>query len=196
MDANETLRESVREAYSEAALQPTHKHPFPVGREFAENVGFPAEVLDSMAAVSIAAYAGVSAVSIQADLRQGAIVLDVGCGAGLDSLIAASRVGPHGRVIGIDFSASMLERARMGARERGAANAFFTRAAAENLPVRSSSIDSVLVNGIFNLNPFRQAIFAELGRVTRTGGSVYAAELVLREPVTEEMRSGSANWFS
>ena len=90
----------------------------------------------------------------------------------------------------------MLGRARASGREAGADNVLFAQASAENLPFASASVDAVLVNGIFNLNPFRDAIFSEIARVLRTGGKVFAAELVLREALTEEMKSGDANWFS
>ena len=89
----------------------------------------------------------------------------------------------------------MLGRARASGREAGADNVLFAQASAENLPFTSASVDAVLVNG-FNLNPFRDAIFSEISRVLRTGGKVFAAELVLREALTEEMKSGDANWFS
>lgn len=192
----ETQRQKVRNAYSEAARSPGEKHPFPVGRAFAENVGYPLEVLAEIPSISVDAYAGVSAVAMSADLRSGMIVLDLGCGAGLDSLIAAKRIGSAGRVVGVDFSTEMLGRARASGRGAGADNVLFAQASAENLPVASASVDAVLVNGIFNLNPFRDAIFSEIARVLRTGGKVFAAELVLREALTEEMKSGDANWFS
>ena len=98
------LRAKVNSAYSAAATQPEQKHPFPLGRELAENLGYPSEMLDEIPQPSLEAFAGVSNVSLFADLPAGATVLDLGCGAGMDSIIAARRVGPTGRVIGIDFS--------------------------------------------------------------------------------------------
>ena len=106
-------------------------------------------------------------------------MLDLGCGAGLDSLIAAKRVGVSGRVIGIDFSEAMLRRARQGAAEIGTNSVEFYQADADNLLVEDGQMDVALVNGIFNLNPGREAIFRELARVLRPGGAVYAAELIL-----------------
>lgn len=106
------LRAKVNGAYSAAATRPEQKHPFPMGRELAENLQYPSEVLDDVPPLSVEAFSGVSNVSLFADLPAGATVLDLGCGAGMDSIIAARRVGPTGRVIGIDFSEAMLIRAR------------------------------------------------------------------------------------
>lgn len=190
------LRESVREAYSRAASNPGERHPFPVGEEFALSLGYPREVLDRIPRASVESFTGVSNVSVFATLPEGARVVDLGCGSGLDSLIAAQRVGPEGRVAGIDFSEAMLYRANCSLREIGFANVLFLRSAAEQLPLADGSVDCAVVNGIFNLNPFRDEIFSELARIVKPGGSVFGAELVLREPLEQTARAGAANWFS
>lgn len=109
-----TLRYGVRGAYSKAAEQPREEHPFPVGRDFAESVGYPADLLRRLPAVSVEVFAGVSNLSILAQIPRGATVLDLGCGGGLDSIIAARRTGPEGQVFAVDFSPAMLERAKQG----------------------------------------------------------------------------------
>ncbi len=190
------LCEAVRSAYSSAALEPHAQHPFPVGREFARSLGYPLDLLDSVSPVCVDAFAGVSNLAVRAGLTAGARVLDLGCGAGLDSLIAARRVGPSGRVVGLDFSGPMLARAQRAAREAGASHVTFCRADAQNLPLRDGSMDVALVNGIFNLNPGRAAIFRELARVVRAGGRLFAAELVLREPLPPASQVSEADWFS
>jgi SAM-dependent methyltransferase len=190
------IRDAVREAYSAASKDPRGKHEFPVGKEFAQSLGYPSNLLAELPTASVDAFSGVSNVSVVAAIPAGALVLDLGCGAGLDTLIAANRSGPDGGVVGVDFSASMLVRARGAASEACLDNVIFCRADAETLPIRSGSIDVALVNGIFNLNPSRTAIFRELARVLRSGGFAYAAELVLREPLPPEIRSSEANWFA
>ncbi len=196
MDRAQQLREGVRRAYSAAADRPREKHPFPVGRQFAESLGYRSETLDNLPEVSVDAFSGVSNVSVFADIPRSATVLDLGCGAGLDSLIAARRTEQTGKVIGVDFSEAMLGRARQGAAECGADNAQFLRAEAEKLPLEDGSIDVALVNGIFNLNPAREAIFRELARVVRPGGVVYVAELILSEPLPAEVQAGENDWFA
>jgi len=196
LDLDEKLRNAVCRVYSEAAQHPVDEHPFPVGRDFAESIGYPPEMLSGLPSVSIDGFAGVSNVAVFADIPVGAMVLDLGCGAGLDSLIAAKRVGPAGKVIGIDFSDAMLARARQAATEYGVKNVEFRHADAEHLPIPTGSIDVALVNGIFNLNPKREAIFRELGRVLRNGGTAYAAELILQGPLPPEIRITEGDWFA
>jgi ubiquinone/menaquinone biosynthesis C-methylase UbiE len=153
-------------------------------------------VLDSLPASAVEAFSGVSNVSMFAALEPDSTVLDLGCGAGLDSLIAAQRVGPGGRVVGIDFSKAMLERAKHAARSAPINNITVLSAAAEKLPLADATIDTALVNGVFNLNPERADIFAELARVIRPGGTAYAAELILKEPLPSEVRQDEASWFA
>lgn len=190
------LRSKVREAYSAAAELPEAEHPFPVGRQFAESLGYPRELLDHLPNVCVDAFAGVSNVAIFADLSPRTAVLDLGCGAGLDSLVAMLRVGQMGRVIGLDFSESMLRRARTAALQYGSENLIFCEGDAESLPLRDHSVDTALVNGIFNLNPAREAIFPELARVVRPGGTVYAAEIILQQPLPPDERNRDADWFA
>lgn len=190
------LRRKVHNAYSAAALQPGTKHAFPVGRQFAETLGYPRDLLDALPAACSEAFSGVSNVSVFAEIPAGARILDLGCGAGLDTTIAARRAGPNGRVIGVDFSLAMLERARNSVRSAGAGNVMLCHADAERLPLRGHSVAVALLNGIFNLNPAREAIFSELGRVVQPGGAVFAAELVLREPLPPHQQSLEANWFA
>ncbi|HKV54709.1 MAG TPA: methyltransferase domain-containing protein [Candidatus Binataceae bacterium] len=149
-----------------------------------------------MPSIAVEAFAGVSNVSIFAELPIGSRVVDLGCGAGLDSLIAGRRIGPDGRVIGIDFSEAMLQRAHRALAEEGASNVQLCRGSGENLPIRTGAIDVAIVNGIFNLNPLRAGIFAELARVVRSGGSVYSAELILTGPLAAEVQASEENWFA
>lgn len=190
------LREGVYQAYSAAAANPQVGHPFPVGRSFAESLGYSADVLAGIPAVAVDAFTGVSNVAIFAEIPLGATVLDLGCGAGLDSLIAARRVGPAGQVIGLDFSPAMLQRARQAAAETGIRQVMFRQSDAEKLDLADDSVDVALINGIFNLNPTREQIFHELARVVRPGGAVYAAELILREPLPPETQASETNWFA
>ncbi len=190
------LYEGVKKAYSAAAERPRGEHPFPVGRAFAESIGYSKELLDSLPATSSEAFAGVSNVSVFAEIPEGSTVLDLGCGAGLDSLIAARKTGPQGRVIGIDFSRSMVDRARRSAREADLINVEFREGPADQIDLQDKAIDVAIVNGIFNLNPKRNEIFKELARVVRPGGSVYAAELILIRPITNASPPTVADWFA
>lgn len=190
------LRKKVNDTYSAAAAEPQGRHPFPVGRRFAESIGYPPDLLDIFPEVVSDTFTGVSNVSIFAEIESGAAVLDIGCGAGLDSLIAARKTGPSGKVIGIDFSLTMNQKARQAAIDAGQENLEFYLAAAEDLPVREGSVDVILLNGIFNLNPYRDRIFKELFRTLKHGGRVYAAELLLKKPALTEQACSLDGWFS
>jgi len=200
MSASQTtpisLRDRVRGAYSAVSEDPNEKHAFPVGKQFAESLGYPADLLGSLPSVACDAFAGVSNVSLFAELPVGATVLDLGCGSGTDTLIAARRVGPTGRVIGVDFSTAMLSRARQAVAESGVINVELRESEAERLPIRDGEIDVAIVNGIFNLNPARDTIFRELARVIKPAGTLFAAELILSQPLPSETRSNIADWFA
>jgi SAM-dependent methyltransferase len=135
----EQLRQGVHRAYSAAAENPQGEHPFPVGWSFAESLGYAAEALTGIPAIAVEAFAGVSNVAVFAEIRPGAAVLDLGCGAGLDSLIAARRVGPTGQVIGLDFSTAMLQRARQATVEAGIHNVEFRQGEAEKISLDDAS---------------------------------------------------------
>jgi ubiquinone/menaquinone biosynthesis C-methylase UbiE len=188
-------REAVRHAYSAAARDPDGQHPFAIGRELALGVGYPPELLDRIPEPAIAAFAGVAAVSVEAELRRGDRVLDLGCGGGLDALTASERVGHEGHVVGVDFSVDMMRRAQHAREASRADHVDLCRASAEAVPLAPDSVDVALVNGIFNLNPARSAIFGELARVVRPGGRVYAAELILRSPLPPSEMT-EASWFA
>lgn len=183
------LRTSVNGAYGAAAERPADAHAFPVGERFALEVGYPPELLGRLPRASVERFAGVSNVAVFAEIVQGDLVLDLGCGAGLDSFAAG------GRVIGIDFNESMLRVASEAASASGRSNVSFAQAAAESLPFADGAVDVAMVNGIFNLNPNRAAIFAELARVVRKGGTVFAAELIVTRP-TETCEMGESDWFA
>jgi len=196
MNNREAKRDGVKQAYTAIAEHPYNEPPFPTGRGLAENLGYPPDLLDTLPDVSVEAFCGVSNVSVFAEIPEGSTVLDLGAGAGLDTLIAAKRTGKSGKVIAIDFSEAMLARARQAISEAQATNVEAQLADAETLPIADASVDVVIVNGIFNLNPYRERIFCELGRVVRPGGLVFAAELILSSAFTQEQRSDNTNWFS
>jgi SAM-dependent methyltransferase len=187
------VREGVREAYSDIARDPHGEHPLPVGRALAEGLGYTPAWLDSVPAASVESFAGVSCVPCFAEVTEASSVLDLGCGAGLDSLLLARRAAS---VLGVDFSPEMLARARRAAAAAGAANVTLRQGDAEAIPAPDGSIDVAVVNGVFNLNPARAEIFRELARVVRPGGSVYAAELILSGPLPPEDASSPRDWFA
>jgi arsenite methyltransferase len=177
----ETIRTAVAEIYGRVASEPAANLPFPVGRAFAESLGYPAPLLDGLPAQAVNAFAGISNPLSRADLHSGERVLDLGCGAGMDTIIAARQVGPAGHVYGLDLSANMLECARANADAASLDNVTFYLTPAEAMPLPDSSVDVAVVNGIFNLCPIKEQVMAEVCRVLRPGGRLLVSEIVIRD---------------
>ena len=189
-----SLELQVCEAYSQIAREPRDNPYFPAGRLLAEGLGYSEALLDSIPLASVEAFCGVADVSLFAEMDEQTVVLDFGCGAGLDSIVAARR---GAQVIGVDFSLEMLNRAQGAILTAGLATKItLLKADAQSLPLLDQSVDVALINGIFNLNPDRRSIFAELARVIRPGESVYAAEIILTEPLHDGAAANAANWFT
>jgi|SRR5215469_4226507 len=164
--------------------------------QYPESVGYFPELLALLPRVACDAFAGVSNVSLFAELPTGETVLDLGCGLGTDTLIAAQRVESTGNVIGVDFSQTMLRRARQAVDESAFVNVELRECDAERLPIEDGEVGVAIFNGIFNLNPMREMIFRELARVIRPAGTVFAAELILSAPLPSETRVSEADWFA
>ncbi len=180
----------VLKTYSDIAEHPLHPHPISNGTELALELGYPQQALDWIPLASQQAFSGVSNVSQWAQIIAGQRVLDLGCGAGLDSLIAAVK---GGIVSGVDFSPPMLAVARSSAAQTDTEYPIdFQLASADQLPYSDQTFDIAMVNGLFNLNPGRAAIIDELFRVLKPGAIVYAAEIVRTGPIQPH----TANWLA
>jgi arsenite methyltransferase len=143
---------------------------------------------------SVESFAGVADHWGLGRVEPGAVVLDLGCGAGTDLLIAAQMVGPAGRAIGIDMTPSMLEVARASAREMGLGNLELHEALIEALPLEDASVDVVISNGVIDLVPDKDAVFDEIDRVLRPGGRLQLADVVIHHEVSEDARKRIDLW--
>ncbi|MEX2612236.1 MAG: methyltransferase domain-containing protein [Gaiellaceae bacterium] len=143
---------------------------------------------------SAESFAGVANPFSLGPLQPGEHVLDLGSGAGTDSLVAAQMVGPGGRVVGIDMTAEMVAKARASARTMGATNVEFLDGEAERLPFADESFDVIISNGVIDLVPDKDAVFAELYRVLRPGGRLQLADVTIQRPVSEEGRRNIDLW--
>jgi ubiquinone/menaquinone biosynthesis C-methylase UbiE len=128
------------------------------------------------------------------DLQPDQTVLDLGCGAGTDLLIAAQMVGPQGHVIGVDMTPAMLDRARRSATEMGLTNVELHQALIETLPIADATVDIVISNGVIDLVPDKEAVFAEIDRVLRPDGRLQVADVVIHTEVSEDARARIDLW--
>jgi arsenite methyltransferase len=189
----ELLKSEIKKTYASVSQEPEKDFVFPTGRAWAEDLGYPEE-LARVPESAAESFAGVANPFSLGRLEPGERVLDLGSGAGTDSLVAAQMVGPEGRVTGIDMTPEMLVKARAAAQEMGARNVEFLEAEAERLPFPDGSFDVVISNGVIDLIPDKDAVFAELFRVLRPGGRIQVADVTIQRPVSEEGRRKIDLW--
>ncbi|MDQ3867074.1 MAG: methyltransferase domain-containing protein [Actinomycetota bacterium] len=190
----ETLKCEIRKTYAAVSQEPASDFIFPTGRAWAIDLGYPPELLARVPAASTESFAGVANPFSLGELEPGERVLDVGCGAGTDSLVAAQMVGPRGSVTGIDMTPEMLAKSRGSAEEMNVANVDFLQGEAEDLPFEDAAFDVVISNGVIDLIPDKEAVFSEMFRVLAPGGRVQIADVTIQNPVSEEGRRKIDLW--
>ena len=187
------LKSEIKKTYASVSNEPERDFIFPTGRAWAEDLGYPAE-LANVPEGAVESFAGVANPWDLGRLASGERVLDLGSGAGTDSLVASQMVGPAGRVTGIDMTPQMLAKARTAAAEIGADNVEFVESEAERLPFEGASFDVVVSNGVIDLIPDKDAVFSELHRVLVPGGRLQIADVTIQNPVSEEGRRNIDLW--
>ncbi len=188
------LRDEIRAKYHQVATSPEQEFHFHHGRPLARLLGYPDELLDSLPGSLVESFAGTGNPFSLGPIKEGERVLDVGCGAGFDALIAASRVGPEGHVIGVDMTPEMLEKARRNAASLGLSNTEFRAGLLEELPVEDGTIDVVISNGVINLCPDKEAVYRELYRVLKPDGRLMIADITVQRTVSEEAKQDIDLW--
>ena len=179
----DALREQVRDKYREVAIEPGASFHFHTGRGLASRLGYEAGAVDALPDRAVESFAGVGNPFSLRRLAPGEKVVDVGSGAGFDSFIAASQVGPGGQVVGIDMTAEMLAKSRQTGAALGLAYVQFREGLAEALPVEDGWADVVISNGVINLCADKHVVFAEILRVLRPGGRLQFADIANGRPV-------------
>jgi arsenite methyltransferase len=189
----EVLKSEIKKTYAAVSDEPEKDFIFPTGRGWAEDLGYPPE-LANVPEHAVESFAGVANPFSLGRLEPGERVLDLGSGAGTDSLVAAQMVGEGGHVTGIDMTAAMLAKARIAAAQMGMTNVEFVEGEAESLPFPDESFDVVISNGVIDLIPDKDAVFSELNRVLVPGGRMQIADVTIQNPVSAEGRRNIDLW--
>lgn len=188
------IRAEVVERFTRIAHAPQQEEKFPVGPASAKTLGYDADVIDQLPPSVTESFTGVGNPLALRKLMTGEAVLDVGCGAGLDSILAARAVGPSGKVIGVDMIKAMVDKAKTNAKMAGVANVEFIQASIEDLPLDHGSMDTVISNGVLNLCPDKPKVLGEISRVLRTGGHLQMADILLEDGVSPEEVARKGAW--
>ena len=189
------LREAIRAMYTRVVTEPQGTFHFHRGPEYAVAVlGYSAAALATLPAEVTAAFSGIGNPLRVAALRTGMTVVDVGCGAGLDLLLAARAVGPSGRAIGIEMTEPMAAHARRGADAAGLENVEVRSGDAVALPIETESVDVLISNGVLNLVPEKETAAREMYRVLKAGGELCLADIALERAVSDDARRDVDLW--
>ena len=190
----DVLRAEIRKTYTDVSTQPDQEFIFPTGRRWARELGYPEPELSHVPDATVESFAGVANHWTLGRIEPGEVVLDLGCGAGTDLLIAAQMTGPDGRAIGVDMTATMLTRVRESAAGMGLTNVELHETLIEQLPLEDASVDVVISNGVLDLVPDKDAVMDEIDRVLRPGGRVQLADVVIHREVSEDARARIDLW--
>jgi arsenite methyltransferase len=189
-----SLRQAIQEEYAEVASHPQKGFHFHTGRPLARMLEYLDEWLEGIPESCIESFAGTGNPFSLGELHPGERVVDVGCGAGIDSLIAAKKVAPDGRVIGVDMTPSMLKKARQAAEEAGLESVEFREGYAEALPVEDSWADVIISNGVLNLMPDKDAALQEMSRMLKPGGRLQIGDIQVQKAVPESAKRKIDLW--
>lgn len=188
------LRRAIQDEYALVATAPDHGFHFHTGRRLGRILGYEDVWLDGVPEETVASFAGTGNPFSAGVLTSGERVVDVGCGAGIDSLIAAGMVGPEGAVVGVDMTPAMVERATLSARQGGYSSVRFHQGVAEALPVEDGWADVVISNGVLNLFPDKLGGLQEMARVLRPGGRLQIGDILVQKSVGEKAKRDINLW--
>jgi SAM-dependent methyltransferase len=189
-----TLRQEIRAKYAVVAQEPERGFHFHVGRPLAQMLAYEDAELDWLPQETLKSFAGTGNPFAMGRLAPGERVLDLGCGTGVDTLIAARQVGPGGHLTAIDMTEAMLTKVRASVSSLGLENVECKLGYAENLPVEDGSMDVVISNGVINLCPDKEAVMKEIWRVLRPGGRIQVADMVVHKEVPQDAKDDIELW--
>jgi arsenite methyltransferase len=191
----EQIAAGIREKYSKVADSPQGQFKYPTGRAGLETLKYDAALINSLPDDVTASYCGVGNPFSLGAIRKGDAVLDIGCGAGVDTIIAAMMTGNEGKAVGVDIVPEMLQRAEANLRLADLKHVTFLSASGEHLPFPDAHFDTVISNGVINLIPDKDAAMREILRVLKAGGSLIIADQVMAGGTLKSLKDRLSSWF-
>ena len=188
------LRNNVKKEYANVALDPQRGYHFHTGREALKRIGYDEALYETIPEENIASFAGTGNPFMLGSINTGETVVDIGSGSGLDSLVASNMVGPDGRVVGIDMTYEMRQKATAGAQKMGAGNVEFREGIAEELPLQDGFADVVISNGVLNLTVNKVNTLREWARILKPGGRLYLGDIILNRELPEAALGDISLW--
>ena len=189
------IEEGIRIKYKQVANSPEGQFKYPTGKKGLETLNYDGALIDKLPDAVASSYCGVGNPFSAANIDKGEQVLDVGCGAGVDAIIASMMTGPTGRVVGIDIVPEMIEKAEANRKMADRNNVAFQKTSGEDLPFPETTFDVVISNGVINLIPDKERALSEIFRVLKPGGRLAAADQAASGPVQKDVKARLANWF-
>ena len=188
------LEQKVKKMYREVALNPAGDYHFEMGRTLAEKLGYDKGDLDRTPSPAIESFAGVGFYFDMANLKEGDQVLDIGSGSGMDTFVAALKVGQAGKVSGVDMTDEQLEKAELLRKAHQFNNVIFYKSYIENLPFDAESFDAVISNGVINLASGKEKVFQEISRVLKPRGRMVISDIVTETQLPENITCNATLW--
>ena len=192
--SEEQLRAEIKKEYTQVALDPHRGYHFHTGCDAADIIGYDKALYAALPAENVASFAGTGNPFVTGSIKEGDVVVDVGSGSGFDSLIASTMVGPDGRVIGIDMTAEMLNKARTGAEKMRARNAEFREGLADKIPLEDEIADVVISNGVLNLSLDKVRTLREWARILKPGGRLHIGDILIAKAMPQAAMDDISLW--
>ncbi len=189
------IEEGIRDKYSKVAENPEGLFAYPTGRPGLEALKYDPKLVNALPQEVVSSYCGVGNPFSLGKINKGDVILDIGCGAGVDTIVAAMMTGPTGRVVGIDIVSEMVQRAKSNLGMTDEKNINFIETSGEDLPFEDAEFDVVISNGVINLIPDKEALLEEVMRVLKPGGCLMVADQVAIGDVSKDLKARIANWF-
>lgn len=188
------IEDGIRSKFAKVACTPQGLFKYPTGRDGLEALKYDPSIVSTLPTAAVDSYCGVGNPFSLGSIHEGEAVLDIGCGGGLDTMVAASMVGPKGRVVGIDMSPEMIERAKKNLGEAFLENVSVHEASADHLPFPDDSFDVVISNGVINLVPDKTKAMTDVFRVLKPGGRLMIADQILAGQLPTDPKARVDNW--